>query len=158
MNIGTVIVGHELIDMRIGRFCGRSESGFVVDPRVMSDERDRVDGCARPPLAVLLTPTRSLPSSSFSITSSLELLINYKTSVFWSSNHDLPTRYSISSYVPGLPHKRGLITFSSIKYGRNLLLQLRNFLPIRISTQFVTYNDSPDIQTCLLYTSPSPRD
>ena len=30
---------------------------------------------------------------------------------------------------------------------RNLLLQLRNFLPIRISTQFVTYNDSPDIQT-----------
>ena len=43
--------------MRIGR--------FVLDPRVMSDERDRVDGCARPPLAVLLTPTRSLSFFSF---------------------------------------------------------------------------------------------
>ena len=37
------------------------------------------------------------PSSSFSITSSLELLINYryKTSVIWSSSHDLPTEKSL---------------------------------------------------------------
>ena len=40
--------------------------------------------CCSPP------PDHS-PSSSFSITSSLELLINYKTSVFRSSSHDLPT-------------------------------------------------------------------
>ena len=40
--------------------------------------------CCSPP------PDHS-PSCSFSITSSLELLINYKTSVFRSSSHDLPT-------------------------------------------------------------------
>ena len=45
------------------------------------------------PAGGAVRPTSSL-FLLFSTTSSLELLINYKTSVFWSLSHDLPTQIS----------------------------------------------------------------
>ena len=78
----------------VGKFCMVSALAREVDRSkhrsVYRGERDRVDAYARPrwwccsPHQLTLT----LPLST---TSSLELLINYKTSVFRSSSHDLPT-------------------------------------------------------------------
>ena len=58
---------------------------------VYRGERDRVDAYARPRWWCCSPHQLSLPLP-LSTTSSLELLINYKTSVFWSSSHDLPTK------------------------------------------------------------------
>ena len=103
----------------VGKFCMVSALAREVDRSkhhsVYRGERDRVDAYAHPRWWCC-SPHQLTVTLPLSTTSSLELLINYKTSVFWSSSHDLPTRDSVSSYVPGLPHKRGLIT-SSIKYG-----------------------------------------
>ena len=63
---------------------------------VYRGERDRVGAYARPRWCCCSPHQLTLPLP-LSTTSSLELLINYKTSVFWSSSHDLPTSVWIMS-------------------------------------------------------------
>ena len=59
---------------------------------VYRGERDRVDAYARPRWWCCSPHQLTLPFTlPLSTTSSLELLIKYKTSVFRSSSHDLPT-------------------------------------------------------------------
>ena len=78
----------------VGKFCMVSALAREVDRSkhhsVYRGERDRVDAFARPRWWCC-SPHQLTLLLPLSTTSSLELLINYKTSVFRSSSHDLPT-------------------------------------------------------------------
>ena len=91
----------------VGKFCMVSALAREVDRSkhrsVYRGERDRVDAYARPRWWCC-SPHQLTLLLPLSTTSSLELLINYKTSVFRSSSHDLPTTLRIRECRPRRPH------------------------------------------------------